>query len=547
MQARRAARARGGRGAGRAAAACGAHDGRDGACRQGRRPGRCGDRPRARLPAPRPPRRGGTPVGAAHGARAGRTWHADSEHARGAAQVMLPYYECLPDVALEGLQHDCDFDCPKVRAPSGPAQPQARSPRPRGAPAARAICDAAVKCDGAGSALRTSAWLGRPAVRCVGAVRAPRRGLPQRRRRSSGRQGTRGAARAHAEGARAQGRLADGRVRCEALRTRAFRARIDGVPLVLLRPDWAACSLFRGSRIYGGSYNELEAYLYFSRRAPRALRRACGRAALRADAGVAACARPRTLRACGSGGVCAPASARVAHRSDMSSELCPPDQASGAGRAWSTCARPAATPTSCTSTSGSCPRCPCSTGARSPPTSWHAPGTACRNASSTHAGTLARSRPRARRDSFHAAGPSRARVVLTIHNMDNTRECRQEEFSSTGAPAHASPAAPRKTPACSAWAGAAGLPGEAFATADKALDERTIGARRAPPTRPARGVAPRAAERGRCARRRPQPRAPEPHEGARPPARAPTPARRAARLTRWQRGLTHTLISALHG
>ncbi len=156
---------------------------------------------------------------------------------------------------------------------------------------------------------------------------------------------------------------------------------------------------------------------------------------------------------------------------------------------------------------------------------WHLHGTACRNASSAHAGTpglgaSARARPRPRRDSFQAAGPSRARVVLTIHNMDNTGECRQEEFASTGAPAHAAPAALRKPPKRLAWAGAAGLPGEAFATADKALDERTIGARRAPPTRPARGVAPRAAERGRCARRRPQPRAPEPHEGAaRPRAR----------------------------
>jgi hypothetical protein len=36
---------------------------------------------------------------------------------------MLPYYECLPDAALEGLQHDCDFDCPKARA-ARPAPPQ---------------------------------------------------------------------------------------------------------------------------------------------------------------------------------------------------------------------------------------------------------------------------------------------------------------------------------------------------------------------------------------------------------------------------------------
>ncbi len=62
-----------------------------------------------------------------------------------------------------------------------------------------------------------------------------------------------------------QGRLVDGQMRAEGLKTLAFRTRIDGVPVVLLRPDWGAGNLFRGSRIYGGSYNELEAYLYFSR------------------------------------------------------------------------------------------------------------------------------------------------------------------------------------------------------------------------------------------------------------------------------------------
>ncbi len=41
--------------------------------------------------------------------------------------------------------------------------------------------------------------------------------------------------------------------------------------------------------------------------------------------------------------------------------------------------------------------------------------------------------------------------MLTIHNLDNTGECRQDEFA------------------------ASGCPGEMFATADKALDERTIG------------------------------------------------------------------------
>lgn len=32
-----------------------------------------------------------------------------------AGQVMLPYYECLPEEQLEGLQHDRDYDCPKAR------------------------------------------------------------------------------------------------------------------------------------------------------------------------------------------------------------------------------------------------------------------------------------------------------------------------------------------------------------------------------------------------------------------------------------------------
>lgn len=65
-----------------------------------------------------------------------------------------------------------------------------------------------------------------------------------------------------------QGRMVDGNMRTESLRTLAFRAKIDGVPVVLLRPDWGASNLFRGDRIYGGSYNQLEAYLYFSRCPP---------------------------------------------------------------------------------------------------------------------------------------------------------------------------------------------------------------------------------------------------------------------------------------
>eukprot|EP00898_Chlorokybus_atmophyticus_P002391 jgi/Chlat1/3152/Chrsp21S03369 len=41
-----------------------------------------------------------------------------------------------------------------------------------------------------------------------------------------------------------------------------FTARICAVPVLLLRPD---NQFFKGSRIYGGSYNEMEAYLFFSR------------------------------------------------------------------------------------------------------------------------------------------------------------------------------------------------------------------------------------------------------------------------------------------
>jgi hypothetical protein len=40
-----------------------------------------------------------------------------------------------------------------------------------------------------------------------------------------------------------------------------------GVTLVIVMYGavWDACNLFRGGRIYGGSYNEMESYLYFCR------------------------------------------------------------------------------------------------------------------------------------------------------------------------------------------------------------------------------------------------------------------------------------------
>lgn len=58
----------------------------------------------------------------------------------------------------------------------------------------------------------------------------------------------------------------DGEMRHTTLRTSVHRARIDGIPVLLISPaDRNACNIFKGDRIYGGSYNELEAYLYFSR------------------------------------------------------------------------------------------------------------------------------------------------------------------------------------------------------------------------------------------------------------------------------------------
>lgn len=58
----------------------------------------------------------------------------------------------------------------------------------------------------------------------------------------------------------------DGEMRHTTLPTSVHRARIDGIPVLLISPaDRNACNIFKGDRIYGGSYNELEAYLYFSR------------------------------------------------------------------------------------------------------------------------------------------------------------------------------------------------------------------------------------------------------------------------------------------
>ena len=132
-----------------------------------------------------------------------------------------------------------------------------------------------------------------------------------------------------------------------AVKFEAWRGVIEGVPVVLLKP--LDSNLFRGSAIYGGSYNETQAYLVFSRASLEFM----------AHAGM----QPDIIHA----------------------------------HEWQ--------------------------GSPVPMLFW---------------------------ELFSSRMPA-ARPVLTIHNMDNKGECRQEEFE------------------------AAGVPGELFASVDKALDERTIG------------------------------------------------------------------------
>lgn len=62
-----------------------------------------------------------------------------------------------------------------------------------------------------------------------------------------------------------KGTMWDGQMRVEGLKTSLYEGSVEGVKVLLLRPDWNCTNLFRGQQIYGGSYNELEAYLYFCR------------------------------------------------------------------------------------------------------------------------------------------------------------------------------------------------------------------------------------------------------------------------------------------
>lgn len=54
-------------------------------------------------------------------------------------------------------------------------------------------------------------------------------------------------------------------------------------------------------------------------------------------------------------------------------------------------------------------------------------------------------------EKYHHGGLNLPRLVLTIHNLDSSGECTQEEFMATG------------------------VHGELFSAVDKALDDRTIG------------------------------------------------------------------------
>ncbi|KAG1664077.1 hypothetical protein FOA52_011434 [Chlamydomonas sp. UWO 241] len=143
----------------------------------------------------------------------------------------------------------------------------------------------------------------------------------------------------------------DGEVQMGVLKTSVYWGKIAGVPTYLIRPfDWDACNIFRGGRIYGGSYDEREAYLYLCR-----------------------------------------ASLEFLKLSGMKPDVLQLHD-------------------------------------------WHAAAAAMLYW-----------------DCYHNDGLPSPKIMLTIHNLENTGEVRQDEFAATGC-----------------W-------GEQFASIDKALDERTIG------------------------------------------------------------------------
>ena len=142
----------------------------------------------------------------------------------------------------------------------------------------------------------------------------------------------------------------DGQFQVGSLKTQVYTATCEGIRMVLLRPDWDNCNIFQGGRVYAGSYNETEAYLYFCRAGLEFLK-VSGR-------------QPDII-----------------HLHEW--------QTSAAAMLY-----------------------------------W---------------------------EIYNKEGLHKPRVILTIHNMDNTGECRAEEFNVTG------------------------VSGDLFNTVEKALDERTIG------------------------------------------------------------------------
>jgi len=57
----------------------------------------------------------------------------------------------------------------------------------------------------------------------------------------------------------------DGEMRLGTQKTHVYSGRIAGVNVLLLQADPETSNIFKCDRIYGGSYNEIEAYLYFCR------------------------------------------------------------------------------------------------------------------------------------------------------------------------------------------------------------------------------------------------------------------------------------------
>ncbi|KAJ9511706.1 hypothetical protein QJQ45_018005 [Haematococcus lacustris] len=224
-----------------------------------------------------------------------------------------------------------------------------------------------------------------------------------------------------------KGYVWDGEMRVGALRTSVFQGRVAGVPVYLLRPtDWGACNIFKGGAIYRGSYDEREAYLYMCRASLEFLKcsqqqphiiqvhdwHAAAVPLLYWEVSLAlqlviGCAEPRVEAAGGEARLGLPgptAAVPLPLPLPLPLLLAPSAGADYVAGCWLLVTQQAPPPP-----------------------------------------------PLLLLQAYHAEGLWRPRIVLTIHNLDNTGEVRQDEFAFTG------------------------LPGEQFAQLDKALDERTIG------------------------------------------------------------------------